>query len=138
MEETDAGETCCSGLEAGGGVFQGDSAERTDRRGSGGEAGGAQTVESLAGEGGLAGEGFFKDGSEEDGVDAMVAGAGNLGYRVAGDGNDRRRQASGGVEGADLSGGEFARSGGQVDPVGTCGDGDVRAGVDQKLCRHGC
>jgi hypothetical protein len=76
---------------------------------------------------------FFEDRSEEDSVYAVIAGAGDLGQGMAGHGNHGWRKGCGGVEVAHLLWSEFARSGGEVDSVGSHRDRDVGAGVDEEL-----
>jgi hypothetical protein len=132
LEEADACDACGSGLEAVGSVFEGDSAEGVDGSGSGGEAGGVEGFESLAGSDELAGDGFVKDGSEEDEV-YVAAGLFDFGEGVAGEGEDGRGEMGGVVELADLVGGELAGGGGEVDSVGGGGEGDVGAGVDEEF-----
>jgi hypothetical protein len=137
VEETDASDPEGSSLKARRGVFQCDATQRVNRGRSGGGAGGAELVEARARGDNLPCNDLPEDGGEEDAVYAIVAGAGDLGQGVAGDGDDGRRQPSGGVEVADLRGSQFTRGGGEVDAVGGCGDGDVQAGVEQELCGGG-
>ena len=59
--------------------------------------------ETLTGSDELACDGFLKDRGEEDEV-CVVAGLFDFGEGVAGDGDNRRREFSGGVEFADLAG----------------------------------
>ena len=92
MEETDSGYSGGSGFEASWGVFRGDSAEGVNGNGCGGGAGFPEAVEASAGDNLLAGDGFFKDRSEENGCNGLGAGLFNLGEGVAGDGDYRVRQ----------------------------------------------
>ncbi len=109
MEEADAGDAGGSGCEAGGGVLQRDAAERVDRDGGCGAAGGAKLVDSLPWRDDLAGDNLFEDRGEEDGVGMVDAGAMDVFQGVAGDGDDWRRAVGRGVEAADLGEGEFVR-----------------------------
>ena len=59
-------------------------------------------------------------------------GAGDLVESVAGEADERLGQAGGGVEGANLSGGEFIGRRCQVNSVGAGGEGNVCAGVDEE------
>jgi hypothetical protein len=133
VEETYAGNACGSGLKAGGGVFERDTAQRIDGGWSGGGAGGLKLVEALTHGDGLACDGFTEDRCEEDSVYAVVMGLRNLRQGMAGYGDQGRGQVGDGVEMANLIGGEFAGSGGQVNSLGTCRDGDVGARVDEQL-----
>ena len=55
-----------------------------------------------------------------------------VGEGVAGEADDGFWQSGGGVEGADLGGGEFIGRRSQVDSVCAGGEGDVCSGVDEE------
>ena len=140
LEHADGGDTGGACGEGCRGVFGGDAAEGEDRDRSGSGACELQQVEADAfGDQrvGVAGDAsdFLEDGAEEDDGGGGFAGGGDLVEGVAGDADDWLRQSGGGVEAADLRGGEFAGGGGEVDAVGSGGDGDVGAGVDEELRR---
>jgi hypothetical protein len=119
-------------VEAGGGVFGGDAAEGEDRSGGGGEAGFAEALEALAGKRRLAGERLFEDRGEEDGVRVGLPGVVDFFEGVAGESEEGRGKVGFGEEGADLGGGELAGGGGEVDAMGSGGEGDVGPGVEQE------
>ena len=139
MEEADAGDSGCTGLDAGGDVGGCDATEGEDRDGRGGGAGLFEEGEPGAAGKVAASDGFIEHGAEEDGVgsgaEGLFAMVGELVEAMAGDGDERNRQAGLGVEGADLDGGEFAGSGGEVDAGGSDSDGKVGAGVDEEPSR---
>ena len=125
MEQTDGGDSCGSGVEAGVGVGGGDAAEGEDGDGLGSKTGGAEEVQAGASGDFFVGDGFFgdlnfwgrnfcddffEDGAEEDESGAVLwcgrCCAGNFGEGVAGEADDGFGQGCGGVEGADLHWGE--------------------------------
>ena len=122
-------------MEAGLLVQFGDAAEGEDGDGVGEGADGGQLFEAGAGEVVAAlgeVEGFAEDGAEEDEVGWIAKGGRDLGAGVAGFADGGGGQAVGAVEGADLGGGEAAGGGGEVDSVGSDGEGYVGAGVDEE------
>jgi hypothetical protein len=132
VEEADSGDSGCACLEAGGCVFEGDSAEGKDWDRSGGGTGGAELVETLAGEVLAGGEGLLEDGGIKDCIDLVGMGAVDLGEGVAGEGDRGFGCAGGEVEVANLDGGELVWRGGEVDTMGASCEGDVGAGVEQQ------
>ena len=133
MKEADAGDAGGSGCEAGGGVLQCDATQRIDRDGGGCAACVAEPVEALSPDRFPIGEGFFKDGGEENGVGMVFMSAAHVFEGVAGGGDDWRRETDCSVEAADLGWGELVRCGGEVDSGSAGCEGDVGAGVDQQL-----
>src|ERR1700722_6495337 len=107
-EDANSGDSGRSCFEAGGCVLEGDAAERVNGDVGRGETGGAKFVDALAGESLLVGERLFEDGGEEDGVDLVEVRALNVGEGVAGGCDDGCGLVGGGVEAADLGGGELA------------------------------
>ena len=130
-EHADGGDAGGSGGEALRGAGGGDAPEGEDG-GRGREPAGL--LESFQAERGRdlpAGDGLAEDGAEEDGVGALVAGVFDLGEGVAGAADEGCWEDL-----PDLGRGEVARGGGEMDAVGTGGEGDVRPGSDQNPC--GC
>lgn len=133
MKKTDSGNTCRSGFEADGSVFERDATKGIDRCGDGGERSGVQSFDALAGGNQFTCDGFLEDWSEENDV-CIVAGLFYFGEGVAGDGDDGRRERGGGIELADLCGDKLSRSRCEVNSMRASGDGDVGAGVDEEFC----
>lgn len=131
VEEVDPGDSCSSGFEAGGGIFEGDASESVDGSGGCGEADCAEGFEALARGNKFVSNGFMEDRAEEDDV-GVIAGCCHFGERVAGDGDDGWWEGRLGIELADLGGGELAWGGGEVDSVSGGGDGYVEARVDEE------
>jgi hypothetical protein len=103
VKEADTGYPSGPGCETDWGVLWSDASERVDRRGGGGKRGGMEGVEALARDDDFACDGLLKHGAEEDEV-CMLADAFDFSESVAGDGDNGRRNRSGGVEFADLCG----------------------------------
>ena len=126
MEEADPGDSGGSGLQAGGSIFGGDASEGVDGSRICGETNRVEGFETLAVSDDLACNGFLEDWSEEDEIH-LIARLCDFSQGVTGDGDDGRRELSGDVKFSDLGGSELAWSGGEVDSVGSNGDGYIRA-----------
>jgi len=138
-EEADGGDSAGSGVDAGGGIRFGDSAEGQDGSLAGGGAGGAESVEACSGNDDAAIHGLFEDRTEEDQAGAVRVGAVDVGEGMAGDADGGLGAARGLEELPDLPRGELLAAAGQVDAVGAGGNGDIGAGVDEQTGRcAGC
>ena len=90
-------------MQAVGSIFGCDASEGIDGSGGCEKAGGVERFETLPGSDELACNGFLEDRREENEVGAVTRLI-DFGEGVAGDGDNGRRELSGGVEFADLGG----------------------------------